>query len=86
MEKYLAQGLGAIGKRSKKSWLPTRPGQRMRYRGADPLMLEVQEDRGCRYGGPSCLACLLPRCWYDLSAGDRNKMLAERKRAASTTT
>ena len=64
----MAQGLGEIGIRSG-----------LRRRGA-PLP-PVDPDRGCRFGGPSCLACGLPVCWLDMSPKERARLLAERKLA-----
>lgn len=28
-------------------------------------------DRGCAYGGPSCLACTLPQCYEDLTTEEQ---------------
>lgn len=32
------------------------------------VVVRVRKDRGCPYGGPSCLRCGLPQCVEDLSA------------------
>ena len=31
-----------------------------------PPRITEYPDSGCEYGGPSCLSCRLPRCFYDM--------------------
>jgi hypothetical protein len=38
--------------------------------------VKVQKDSGCAFAGPSCLACELPVCVFDLPLGKRQRLFA----------
>jgi hypothetical protein len=57
-----AHSLGSIQARS--SYIPKEP------------RVKVAQDVGCAVGGPSCLACELPTCVFDLPRGERMRLFA----------
>jgi hypothetical protein len=58
-----AHSLGSI--RARSSYIPKGP------------RVKVAQDAGCAVGGPSCLACTLPSCVWDLTSRARARLFAK---------
>ena len=41
-------------------------------------------DDGCRWGGPSCLACQLPKCVLDMTRAEHTAFRVEQRRLSGS--